>query len=166
MRLFRTFGIDTYLRSHVVVWQIVETIKNTVSNLSNNIFDCNACTLTAKICTSFIPCPGGVEGAVMGKDLKGDHLKFMKDANQHMEDFIVKPFSQACTKIWKRTLRRDMLYWYAGITTIGSASFFIVKWGKELTHILITIYIAKEIQKKQACRVITERAIRGIAVCD
>jgi hypothetical protein len=35
---------------------------------------------------------------------------------------------------------------------------------KELTHILIAIDVSKQIQKKQACRIITGRAIRGIAM--
>ncbi len=90
----------------------------------------------------------------------------MKDANQNMKDFIVKPFPQADTKVRKRTFRRDIIHGDARIGTVSSPSVFVMEDIKEVVHILITIDISKEIQEKQAWRVITGRAEWGIAVCN
>ena len=102
----------------------------------------------------------------MGKDLKGDHLKFMKDANQNMKDFIVKPFPQADTKVRKRAFRRDIIHGDARIGTVTPTSVFVMKDIKEVAHILMSVDISKEIQEKQAWRVITGRAEWGIAMCN
>jgi len=95
----------------------------------------------------------------MGQDLKGDHLKVMKDTYKNMEDFIIEAFADADTEMREGALRRDMLRGDASVTTVSSASVFIMENLKELTHVLMTINIPKEVQEKQTWRIITRRAV-------
>ena len=58
-----------------------------------------------------------------------------------------------------------MIHRDAGIGPVGSSSVFIMDKFKELTHIVISVDIPKEIQEKQTWGIITRGAIRGITVC-
>lgn len=101
----------------------------------------------------------------MGQDLKGDHLKLVEEVHQHMEDFIIEPFPEADTEIGEGPLRRDMLHRDVSVGPVRSASVFIMEHFKELTHVLMTINIPKEVQQKETDRIIEGRAIGGISVC-
>ena len=48
--------------------------------------------MIGKIGAAFIPRPTRIEGAIVGQDLKGDHLELMKDIDKNMEDLIIKVF--------------------------------------------------------------------------
>ena len=95
----------------------------------------------------------------MGQDLKGDHFKLMEDTYKNMEDFIIEAFADVDTEIREGALRRDMLHGDASVSTVSPASVFIMEDFKELTHILMTIHIPKEIQEKQTWGIITRRAV-------
>ena len=63
----------------------------------------------------------------MGEDIEGDHLEFVEDINEHMEDFIVEVMTEADTKVGEGGFTRDMIHGYTGVSSINSASVFIVK---------------------------------------
>jgi hypothetical protein len=162
--LRRTVCIDTDLGAEVIVWEVIEAIKDPVLHLANDIFDRDPCTLIAEIGTSFISCPGWVQGSIMGQDLKGNHLELMEEVHQHMEDFIIEPFPEADTEIGEGPLRRDMAHRDASGGPVRAASVFIMERFKELTHVLMTINIPKEVQQKEADRIIAGRTIGGITI--
>ena len=95
----------------------------------------------------------------MGQDLKGNHLKLMEDTYKNMEDLIIQAFADANTEMREGALRRDMLHGDASVGAVSSASVFIMENFKELTHVLMTINIPKEVQEKQSWRIITGRTI-------
>ena len=63
----------------------------------------------------------------MGEDFKADHLQVMKDTNQHMEDFIIEVMSEARPKVGEGSLTGYMLPRDTGVSSLSSASVFIVK---------------------------------------
>jgi len=122
--------------------------------------------LIGKVGTALISCPCGIKSAIMGKDIKGNHLEFMKDANQNMKDFIIETFSQAGTKVGESAFTGNMVHGNAHIGTVTPTPILIPEDIKEMTHILVTVDMPKKVEEEQAWRVITRRAVRGIAVCN
>jgi len=139
-------------------------VEDAICYLANDIFYRDPCTLIAEIGTSFVSSPCGIEGSIVGEDLKGNHLEVMEDSYKNMEDFIIQGFADANTEMREGALRRDMLHGDASIGTVRSASVFIMEHLKELTHILMAVHIPKQIQEKQTRGIITGRAERGITI--
>jgi hypothetical protein len=83
----------------------------------------------------------------------------MEDTYKDMEDFIIEAFADADTEMREGALRRDMLHADASVSTVSPASVFIMEDFKELTHILMTINISKEVQEKKSWGIITRRAV-------
>jgi hypothetical protein len=72
----------------------------------------------------------------MGKDLKSDHFKLLKDADQSVENFIIEGFAYTDTKIGESGFTRDMFHGdtlrgvgpygpEAGIGAIGPTSILV-----------------------------------------
>jgi len=88
----------------------------------------------------------------------------MENANQDMEDFIVEGFAYTDTKIGEGTFTRDMVHGDPGIGTVSPAPVLIPEDIKEMMHILVTVDMTEKVEEKQAWRVITGRAKRGITI--
>ena len=82
-----TLSIYAELGPQVLLGHVVEPIKDPIFYLANDIFNGDAGTLIAKIGTSLVASPGGIERTVMGQDSECDHFKLAKDVDQDMEDF-------------------------------------------------------------------------------
>jgi hypothetical protein len=96
----------------------------------------------------------------MGKDLKSDHFKFLKDADQSVENFIIEGFAYTDTEIGESGFTRDMFYGDTGIGAIGPTSILVPQDLKEMAHILMTVDMTKKVEEKQARWIITRRSIR------
>jgi hypothetical protein len=127
---------------------MVETIKDAIFDLSNDIFHGDAFALIGKVGTALISCPGGIEGAVMSKNLEGDHLQLVKDTDQDMKDFIVERLTESCPKNRESPITRDMLHGDSGVSAISPSSVFITQNGKEMPHILMGVDITKKVEKE------------------
>ena len=96
----------------------------------------------------------------MGKDLKSDHFKLLKDADQSVEDFIIEGFAYTDTKIGESGFTRDMFHGDTGIGAISLTSILVPEDLKEMAHILMTVDMTKKVEEEQAWRIITRRSIR------
>ncbi len=56
----RAWRLDPDFRTEVIVCQVIEAIKDTTSNLLNNIVNCDGVTLPTKIGTASITSPRGI----------------------------------------------------------------------------------------------------------
>lgn len=83
--------------------------------------------MIAEISTAFISCPGWVQGTVMGEDFKGNHLQFVEDIDEDMEDLIIEVMAEADTKVGEGAFRGDVIHRYACIGSVSPASIFIMK---------------------------------------
>jgi hypothetical protein len=81
----------------------------------------------------------------MGQDIKGDHFKLVKDIHQDMEDFIVEIVSQSCSKNGEGGFTGNIVQ-DAGMGTINTAAIIVTKQFKELSHILVTVDVSKQVQ--------------------
>ena len=102
----------------------------------------------------------------MTKDIKTDHLKLMKDRNQHMEDFIVKGIADTHTEMGEGPLAGDSIHRDTCIRSISSAPVLIAKRFQEIAHILESIYIFEQIQQKQTYRIIARGTKHRITICN
>jgi hypothetical protein len=109
----------------------------------------------------------------MCQDIKGDHFKLLKDADQSVENFIIEGIGYTDTKIGESGFTRDMFhadtglrpvglraYAPEGIGAISPTSILVPEDLKEMAHILMTVDMTKKVEEEQAWRVITRRSIR------
>jgi len=95
----------------------------------------------------------------MGKDLKSDHFKLLKDADQGVENFIIEGFAYTDTKIGESGFTGDIFHGNTGIGAISPASILVPKDSKEMAHILMTVDMTKKVEEEQAWWIITRRSI-------
>ena len=116
--------------------------------------------MIAEIGAALVSGPSRIESAVMGKDLKSDHFKLLKDADQSVENFIIEGFAYTDTKIGESGFTRDTFHGDTGIGAISPTSILVPKDLKKMAHILMTVDMTKKVEEKQAWRIITRRSIR------
>ena len=120
--------------------------------------------MIAEISTAFISGPCRIERAVMGKDLKSDHFKLLKDADQNVEDLVIEGLAYPDTKIRESGFTRDMFHGDSGIGAISPTSILVPKDFKEMTHVLMTVDMTKKVKEEQAWWIITRRSIGRITI--
>jgi hypothetical protein len=127
---------------------MVETIKDAIFDLSNDIFHGDAFALIGEVGTALVPGPGGIEGAVMSKNLESDYLQLVKDADQDMKDFIVERLTESCPENRESAFTGDMFTGDSSVSAIRPSSVFITQNAKEMAHILMAVDITKKVEKE------------------
>ena len=84
----------------------------------------------------------------------------MKDPYQNMKNLIIQSFTNTASKIRKSTLRGYIIHRNTGIYSISPALIFILKASNKLIHMLMTINIPKQIQKKNTDRIISLKLLQ------
>ena len=100
----------------------------------------------------------------MSQDFEGDHLQFMKDMDQDMEDFIVESLSQTGAEIRKGGFTRHVLHGKTCIGTISPALVFITKLLPKPGYIGEAIDIPEQVNQEEAWRIVAGRSKFGVAV--
>ena len=116
--------------------------------------------MIAEIGAALVSGPSRIECAVMGKDLKSDHFKLLKEADQNVKNFIIEGLADTDTKIGESGFTRDMFHGDTGIGAISPTSILVPEDLKEMAHILMAVDMTKKIEEKQARWIITRRSIR------
>ncbi|MEE9168278.1 MAG: hypothetical protein V3U73_00860 [bacterium] len=116
--------------------------------------------MIAEISTALVSGPCGIECAIMGKDLKGNHFKLMKDVHKDMEDFIIEDFAYTDTEIGESGFTRDIFHGDTSVGSISPTTILVPEDIKEMAHILMAVDMTKKVEEEQAWWIITGRSIR------
>jgi hypothetical protein len=100
----------------------------------------------------------------MSKDFGSDHLEFLEDPDQDMEDFLVEIFTEACSEIGECGLAGQVFQMEAGISAIGSASILVPEQGEDIVAVETTFEIAKQVKQEEAGRIIAGWSDLGVAM--
>ena len=98
----------------------------------------------------------------MGKDIKCNHFKLVKDVNQEVKDFVIECFAQAFTKDGEGAFTRDIIFGDPGIAAISPTAIFIPDNFKKLFHVVMTVDVTKQVEQEQTRRIITRGTVRGV----
>jgi hypothetical protein len=75
-----------------------------------------------------------------------------------MEGLLVETFAKACPEIGERSFTGEIFQMEAGICPVGSSPVFISEQGKDIVSIETAFKEAKEVDQKDAGRIIAGRA--------
>ena len=157
------FNIDHGCGTKIIIGKIIESIKDTYLYLFQHLGDLNGLTPMTKVAAPLVARPGRIKRAIYTQNLKGNHLKLMKDINQHMKDFIIEGFADSVSKNRKGALTRDIPQTDTGIRSISPALIIILENRKKIGHILVPAKVSEYIKEKKAHRIIRRRAIGRIS---
>jgi len=100
----------------------------------------------------------------MGDNLKGNHLKLIKNIYKSMKDFIVQFDTKSGFEIGKGSFSGDRVR-KSTIPAIGPSSIHIPQDFKKFIHILMPVNVAKQLKQKKRWRIIGRRTFNGVARC-
>jgi hypothetical protein len=102
----------------------------------------------------------------MREDPASDHFKPLEDTHYYMEDFLIEALTKACPEIGERCFTGEIFHAEAGIGSVGSSPVLISQQGKDIVAIETAFEVAKEVDQKDAGRIIAGWAEMGITVSD
>jgi hypothetical protein len=89
----RTLHSDTDLSSWNNLLGIVQSTKDSSSDIFDDSFKLNEVTLIAEICAALVPGIGWKKGTISSNDLIGEETQEFDYFHQYMEDAVIKFFT-------------------------------------------------------------------------
>jgi len=133
---------------------IIESVADSSVDVVYEPFELDRLTHLAEVGAAFVSGVCGEEGAIQGEDLIGDEAKELGDLHQDVEDLVVELFSQALLEIGEGGATRHIGVADAGVEPIMFAFFLIPDDFYKAFHVGEFFEVSKELQKKEAHRVI------------
>jgi len=150
-----TLGVDTDLGTQIALVKLAEAVDDAASDFFHHVGHDDLLTPATKPGTALISGPRGIKRAVMCEDVEADHLQAMKDADQHVKDFVVEPVADAGAEMRKGSLTGDVVT-NAGIGPVRMSP-AISNDRQERAHVGIAFDVAEQVQQEKTGRVVTRR---------
>jgi len=150
----RAVNFDSDLFSGDNRFRMLESIKDPLADVFNDSFELNGVAFITEVSASLIACMGREERAISGQYLEGEKTEQLCDFYKHMEDLIVKAFSQPSSEISEGSLTWQMRVSNASVEPIMLSFFPVMDGVEEGFHIGRFFKVTEQLDEKQTNRVI------------
>jgi hypothetical protein len=141
----------------------LQFIEDSSSDIFDETLELDGLTFFAEVSTALVVRVGRKEGAIGGKDGKGEKAEEASDLDQGLRDFDIEGLSQAIFEVSKIGFTGNMRTRDTGIEAIMFSLFFIPDSREEGFEVRELLQVSEQFQKEEADRIISMTSPGGIS---